>query len=240
MSSSEIASIPAYGDVRELDAGVKGDRRENRHLGCGVGAVHVVGRVGLGEPATLRLGERLAVRRAALHLGEDEVGRAVDDAEDPVHVRDDQRLAQHLDHRDRSAHAGLEPQLHTGARRGGEELGAPSGNELLVGGHHALTAAEQLRDICARRLDAAHHLGDDRDRVVLDDRGEVGRQDTFRGRKAAVLLDVTHERLDHAEPVAGRPFDVICGFDEKPVDRRAHGAVPEQRDRNVNRRHAPP
>ena len=73
---------PGVGDVGELDARVKGDGRENRHLGRGVGAVHVVGRVGLGEPAALRLGERLAVRGAALHLGEDEVGRAVDDAED--------------------------------------------------------------------------------------------------------------------------------------------------------------
>ena len=60
----------------------------------------VLRRVGLREAEPLRLGERLVVARAALHLGEDEVGRAVDDPEHAVDVRDDERLAQHLDHRE--------------------------------------------------------------------------------------------------------------------------------------------
>ena len=47
----------------------------------------VVGRVGLGEAEPLRLGERLVVGRAALHLGEDEVRRPVDDPEHAVDVR---------------------------------------------------------------------------------------------------------------------------------------------------------
>ena len=105
-------------------ARVERDRREDRHLRRRVGAGDVVGRVGLGEAARLRLGERLVVGRAGLHLGEHEVRRAVDDPEHAVDVRDDERLAQHLDHRDRRADARLEPQLHAGARRRREELGA--------------------------------------------------------------------------------------------------------------------
>ncbi len=114
-------------DVGELEARVEGDGREDRHLRRGVGAGDVVGRVGLGEAATLRLAQRLLVGLAALHLGQDEVGRAVDDPEHAVDVRDDERLAQHLDHRDRRADARLEPQLHAGARGGREELGARAG-----------------------------------------------------------------------------------------------------------------
>ena len=142
-----------------------------------------------------------------------------------MHVRHDQRLAQHLDHRDRRADAGLEAQLHARARGGREELGPAPRDELLVRRDDALAAAEQLRDVRAGRLDAAHHLGDDGDRVVVGDRREVGRQHAVRGGKAAVLLDVAHERLHHAEPVAGRPLDVVCGFDEEPVHRRADRAV---------------
>ena len=53
--------MPEYVDVGELDARVEGDRREDRHLRGGVGAGDVVGRIGLGVAALLRVGERLVV-----------------------------------------------------------------------------------------------------------------------------------------------------------------------------------
>ena len=59
-----------------------------------------------------------------LHLGEDEVRRPVDDPEHAVDVRDDERLAQHLDHRDRRADRRLEAELDAAVGRGREELGA--------------------------------------------------------------------------------------------------------------------
>ena len=133
----------------------------------------VLGRIGLGEAEPLRLGERVAVRAALLHRGEDEVRRAVDDPEHAVHVRDDERLAQHLDHGDRRAHRGLEAQLDAARGRRLEELGAAAGDELLVRRHDRAARAEQLEHVVAGRVDAAHHLRDDLDRRVVEDRREV-------------------------------------------------------------------
>ena len=155
-------------------------------------------------------------------------------------VRDDERLAQHLDHRDRRAHARLEPQLNARARGRVEQLGAALGDELLVGGHDVLAAAQQLEHVLAGRLDAAHHLGDDRDVGVVDDVAHVGRQHPAVGREAPLEVEVADERLDDAQPVAGRALDVVRLLVEQPVDRRADGAVAEQCYRDVNRRHAPP
>ncbi len=53
-------------DVVERDAGVEGDGGEDRHLRRGVGAGDVVGRVGLGVAARLRVGERLVRRSCRL------------------------------------------------------------------------------------------------------------------------------------------------------------------------------
>ena len=85
-------------------------------------------------------------------------------------VRDDERLAQHLDHRDRRADARLEAQLHARRRGGREQLGAAPRDELLVRRDDVLAAPQQLEHVLAGRLDAAHHLGDDRDRRVVEDR----------------------------------------------------------------------
>ena len=63
--------------------------------------------------------------RAALHLGEHEVRRPVDDPEHAVDVRDDERLPQHLDHGNRRADRGLEPELDAAVGSGGEELRSP-------------------------------------------------------------------------------------------------------------------
>ena len=57
--------------------------------------------------------------------------------------------------------------------------------QLLVRGHDGLAGAQQLEDVVAGRLEAAHHLGDDRDLRVVADLGEVGRR---RHVAAAVLL----------------------------------------------------
>ena len=58
-----------------------------------------------------------------------------------------------------------------------EELGSALRDELLVGRDDRLAGPQQVEDVLAGRLDAAHDLGHERDRLVLEDRGEVGRQD---------------------------------------------------------------
>ena len=82
-----------------------------------------------------------------------------------------------------AAHTRLEAELH--ACLGGccEELGATLGDELLVRRDDRLAGGEQLEDVAARRLDAAHHLGNEADRGIVPDRGRVGRQHAGLGGK---------------------------------------------------------
>ena len=111
-------------------------------------------------------------------------------------MRRDERLAQHLDHGDRGAHGRLEAQLDAGRRRGREELRAPAGQELLVRAHDRLAGAQEVEHVGTRGLEPAHHFGDERDRVVLEDLGEVGREDAVGRREIALSAGVADERLD--------------------------------------------
>ena len=142
-------------------------------------------------------------------------------------VRDDERLTQHLDHRDRRANRRFETELHAAFRRGGEEIGAAPRQQLLVRGDHGLAGAEQVEDVAAGRLDAAHHLGDERDRVVLQDGLEVGREDSVVDRVVTFLVRVTYEGACHSQPVAGSPLDLVGALYQEPVDGCADRAVTE-------------
>ena len=104
-------------------------------------------------------------RRTApvLHRREDEVRRPVDDPEHAVDVRDDERLAQHLDHRDRRADA----RPRSGAGRppaaAASNSSAPRrATSCLFAVTTGRPEREQLEHVLAGRLDAAHHLGHDR------------------------------------------------------------------------------
>jgi hypothetical protein len=144
-----------------------------------------------------------------------------------VDVRDDERLTEHLDHRDRRANRRFETELHAAFRRSGEEIGASPRQQLLVRGDHGLAGAEEVEDVAAGRFDAAHHLGDERDRVVLQDRPEVCGQDAVGDRVITLLVGLTDERASDAEPVPGRALDLFGAFHEQPVDGRADRAVAE-------------
>ena len=93
-----------------------------------------------------------------------------------------------------------------------------------------LPRAEQLEHVRARRLEPAHHLRDDRDRGSSRDLGEVVGEHSARWAVLTLLSGLADERLDDAQPVPGRPLDVVRGFGQEAVDRCADGAVPEQRD----------
>ena len=151
-----------------------------------------------------------------------------------MHVRDDERLAQHFHDRDRGAHRRLEAQLHPGLRCDREQVGALAGDELLVRGYDRLAGAQKLADVSACRIQPAHHLRDDANRGVVANRGEVGRQDAVGGREGALLLGVADERADNPQPVARCPLDLFGALDEQAVDRGADRAVPEQGDADVN------
>jgi hypothetical protein len=101
-----IAHFPAVLDVPGRQAGdalpvdpvnrhpgVKSQRRQDGQLVRRVKPLHVVARIGLGQPGGLGLPQRLLVGAAVLaHLGEDVVGGAVDDAHDASYLVGLQRV----------------------------------------------------------------------------------------------------------------------------------------------------
>ncbi len=94
-----------------------------------VPAADVHGRVGLGEPDPLGLGQRPGVRPAVLrHLRQDEVARAVDDADQGVDPVGDQAVDQGRDDRDAAAAAGLEGDRDALPAGQGEQL-RPAGGQ---------------------------------------------------------------------------------------------------------------
>ena len=97
------------------------------------------------------------------HLGEDEVGGAVDDAGDPLDAVGGEALAQRLDDRDAAGHRRLEGDHHALLLRGGEDLVAVHGEQRLVGGDHVLAVGDGLQHQFLGDAVAADQLDDDVD-----------------------------------------------------------------------------
>ena len=229
---------PLHLDPVERHARAERDGGQDRGLGGRVETRHVLGRIRLGKAEPLRLGEGVAVRASLLHRREDEVRRAVDDAEHAVHVRDDERLAQHLDHGDRGADGRLEAELDAARRGGLEQLGAAPGDELLVRGHDrpARSAAARARSSPAGStppITSATTWIDGSARIVA----EVVGEDARLGRERPLLARVADESAGDAQPMAGGALDLVGRLLEQPVHGGADGAVSEQRYGNVDGRH---
>ncbi len=170
-------------DVAGRHARVERQAGQDGALGRGVETFHVRARVGLRVAELGRLGQRLVVGRpGGRHAPEHVIGGAVHDPEDPAQPVAGQRLLQGVDDRDRPGHRRLE--LEVDPHRVGrvEQLGAPGGQQLLVGGHHRLPEPQSLEDERAGRLDATHDLDDHVDlrvvhhrRCVADQAGDVDR-----------------------------------------------------------------
>jgi hypothetical protein len=87
MSPAVTSVMPSRCTSRAGDPGVEGQAGEDGGLGGGVEALDVGGRVGLGIAQGLGLLDGLGEARAGgVHLVQDEVRRAVDDADDLAHV----------------------------------------------------------------------------------------------------------------------------------------------------------
>ena len=196
---------PLVGDLVEVHGGRERQPGEDRHLGRGVAARHVVGRVGLRVAELLRLHQRLLVGDpAARHLGQDVVGRAVDDPVDALHVGGGERLLEHADHRHDAGHRALEAQLHAVLARARPQLLAVLGEQLLVGRHDVLAGAHRAQHVLARRLDPADQL-DDQVRAL---------EDLPRSRRAS------GSARRSARAQAGGGGDRVRALGEQPLERR--------------------
>ena len=192
----------------------EGQPREDRHLRRGVAAGDVVGGVGLGVARALGLGERLVVGRAAGHLGEDEVRRAVDDPVDALDRRCRERFLEHAHDRHGARDGRLEAQPHVVLARRLEQLLAVLGEQLLVGADDVPPGAHRPQQVVARRFDAADHL---------DEQVGVGED----------LLEVAARAGEHSgdhRPAAVEALDLAGALVQQRGKRRADRPVPQQPD----------
>ncbi len=240
----DVAQSPRHGDVAGGDATdafvvhVAGDhlrserdRRHDRRLGRGIETFDVGRGITLGESQRLRLGEGDAVVGAFLrHLGEDEVGGAVDD---PHHTGDRlaaQALAQHADDRDAAGNGGFEQQVDTGVVADTEQLGADVGQQLLVGGDDRFARTQRVGDELARRLDAADHFDDEVDARVRHHGVGVAGEHTFGEVHIALAAEVTDGHRAHLQPHAGASLDGRLLRGHQVDERRSDVAASQHSD----------
>ena len=202
-------------DLGEAHRRVERQPRQDRHLGGGVLAGDVVGRVGLGVAKRLGLGQRVSVLGAGLgHPAQDEVRGAVDDPVQTLDMRAGQRLLQDPHNGDDAADRGLEAQLHAVLARDRPQLLAVLGQQLLVGGDDVLAGGHRAHHVLACRLQPAHQL-----------HHQVG-----------VVEDVVEVAFAAAQDAgdlgtqAGDVGDVVGALRDEVGERAADGAAAEQAD----------
>ena len=148
----------------QCDAGTEGQVREDRQLLGGVAAVDVERRVGFGIAESLGFLERVGVGDAFLvHLAEDEVGRAVENAVERQDLVRRQALADVGDDRNAAGDGGFERDRAAQFAGPIEQLRAMLGQQRFVGGDDVFAAFEQLQHDRAFGLQAADELRDDFD-----------------------------------------------------------------------------
>ena len=91
-----------------------------------------------------------------------------------------------------------------------------------------LPGLEEREHMLAGRLDPAHDLGDDRDRVVVAEAGEVGGEEAGRG--VGVPARIAHERRGDLDRAARDALDRRGAAVEEAVDGRTDGSVAEEAD----------
>ncbi len=164
------------GMSRRVEPLVEREPGEDDQLVDRVVTLDVARRVGLRITEPLGLGERrLEVERVVdrRHRAQDEVGRAVDDAAHALDPVGGEVGRERAEDRDPATDRRLEAKRRSGPAGDRLELGAVMGDDVLVGGDHALAHRQRGGDQRVGRLVAPHQLDDDVDLVVGD---EVGRR----------------------------------------------------------------
>jgi hypothetical protein len=218
-------------DVAGDDLHAEGDGRDDGRLGTCVEPFDIGRGIALGEPQGLRLGQRDAVVGTVFgHLGQDEVGGAVDDAHDAPDRLAAQALAQRADQWDATSDGGFEQQVDTGAVGCCVQLGADVRQQLLVGGDDRLAVRQRGRDQFSGRLDAADDLDDQIDARVGHHSVRVAGQHTVGQRHASLAADVAHRHRRDLELQPGSRFDRTLLLAHQLHQRGAHVAAAEQAD----------
>ena len=130
---------PLGTDILRIDVFPERKRRKDADFAAGVVALDICGWVAFGIAELLRECEGVLEPHAlADHLGEDEVGSAVEDTGDLVDPVGREAHMQRADDRDTAAHARLKQIVDLVFPREREQLRALLRNQLLVGGYDTL------------------------------------------------------------------------------------------------------
>ncbi len=209
----------------ELDRDAVGDGGNQRRLVGGIDPFDIEGRIGFGITQALGFLEHVVKGQALVaHFGQDEIGRAVDDAGRPLDTVRRQTFAQGLDDGNATGHRGLEGDhdaLLLGSR---EDFRAMHGEQRLVGGNHVLAIGDGLHHHILGHAVAADQFDDDVDFRIIDQReGVVGHP----GRTAGNLpgqfdIPVGHSR--NAYRTTGAAGNFFCVAIENGPGTTADGA----------------
>ena len=190
----------------------------------------VAGRIGFGVAEPLCIGKCSRVGRAARHLIEDEVGRAVEDAAHFEHLFAGQRFAQRAHDRNRSADRGFVMQRNAALRGARGETRALRREQIFVRRNDVLAGVDRLRDEIARDPRSADALDDQPDVVAPHQRRRVGREERRTRDAGTRLVRVAHgDRAQH-EIRAARTGDRACVGGQQMGDAAADRAASQESD----------
>ena len=196
------------GDLVRVKLVAKGKVGQNADLAAGVVALDVRGRILFRIAVELCLLERIRKGDAVVdHLGQDVIGGAVQDTADLIELVRSKALEHRADDRDTAADRRFKHIVDALFLRDPQQLLAAGGDQLLVGGAHALAREQAAPGELIRCADAAHDLGHDRDLGVVLDHRKVGNKFMPVGQRGKIpqvehILDL--DRLaDHARDLFG-------------------------------------
>ena len=201
----------------KLQRNTEGDGGDDGELVRRVHAFHVEGRVRFRVAQALRFFQHfLEGAPALLHLGEDVVAGAVDNARHPVDVVGGQAFTQGFQNRDAAGHRRFEGYVHAVLMGGLEDFVAVLGDQRLVGGDDVLAVLDRGEHQLAGGVGAADQLHQNVDFRVRGHREDIPR---------------------HADTVDVARRIVAAGADMRDLDRAAHapGDFPGVTLQNVDR-----
>ena len=165
----------------KLHPNAKGNGRHQGGFVCSIYAFNVKSGVGLRVAQGLGLLQDGVKRQAFVaHLRQDEIGRAVDDAGNPLDAVGGQALAQGFDDGNATCHRRLKGHHHTLAVRGFKNLCSMHRQQGFVGGDHMLARLNRGHDQLAGNAIATNEFHHDIDvrvghnSVRIVDHGDVG------------------------------------------------------------------
>jgi hypothetical protein len=204
----------------------EGEHGQHREFVLRVPPPDVEGRIGLGVSEPLRFCQRVREARVlALHLREDEIAGAVDDAREALDRVAREGVLEDANERDSAADRRFEREVDAVLLREVDELRAVEGEQHLVRGDDLLLLLDRHLHVVARRVGAAHHLDDDVDGVVAEHVLGARRHERAVDLARALLVLVAHERADDDRLGADALGEASFVLGDEPYDPAAHRAA---------------